>query len=71
MFQPSGIDSPIVAQILQFDNLSLFQELNHIQLIIHRYLEVFVEVFYFQMLAAEQGVKKYSCLLITIKTVRM
>ena len=71
MVQLTGIDSPIVAQISQFDNLSLSQELNHFQLIFHRYLEVFVEVFFFQMLAAEAGVKKYSCLLITIKTVRM
>ena len=67
MVQLSRTDSPIEAQISQFYNLSFFQELNHFQLNIHRFLEVFIEVFFFQMLAAEEGVKKYSCLLITIK----
>ena len=68
MVQLSRTDSPIEAQILQFYNLSLFQELNHFQLIINRFLEIFIEVFFYQMLAAEEGVKNCSCLLITIKT---
>ena len=68
MVQLSRTDSLIVAQTSQFYNLSRFQEINHFQLIIHRFLEVSVEVFFLQMLAAEEGVKKYSCLLINFKT---
>ena len=68
MVQLSGTDSPDVAQISQFYNLSLFQELNHFQIISHQFLENSVEVFFFQMLAAKEGARKNSCVLITIKT---
>ena len=68
MVQLSRTSSPFVAQISQFYNPSLFQELNLFQLIIHHFLEVSVEIFFFQMFAAEEGVKKYSCVLVTIKT---
>ena len=68
MDQLCRTDSPIEAQFSQFSNPSHFQELNHFQLIIHRFLEVIIEVFFIQILAAEAGVKKLSCFLITIKT---